>query len=141
MNNLFCNESRVEVLKKRVARCVCKYCGQPLTLKRIIFNDFEDARIEIYCGHCERIEYGIEPQIYESATSFVDQVAFNFYPDLPENEKTRLMNIAKICEIMAWGYQHTGFIDQNGFTVSLPAMATSDQCLIICADDVPEQEV
>ena len=42
MNNLFCNESRVEVLKKRVARCVCKYCGQPLTLKRIIFNDFED---------------------------------------------------------------------------------------------------
>lgn len=63
-------------LKKRVARCVCKYCGQSITLKRIIFNDFEDARIEIYCGHCERIEYGIEPQIYESATSFVDQVCF-----------------------------------------------------------------
>lgn len=51
------------------------------------------------------------------------------------------MNIAKICEIMAWGINTLVFIDQNGFTVSLPAMATSDQCLIICADDVPEQEV
>lgn len=141
MNELYCSENRVEALKKRVTRCVCKYCGGSLTLKRIIFNDSEDARIEIYCDHCERIEYGIEPEIYKSAESFVDEMEFNFYPELPENDNTHRMNVAKICEIMAWSYQHTGFIDQNGFTVPLPQKnATGGECLVLCADDVEPQE-
>lgn len=137
MNELYCSKDRVAALKKRVNRCVCKYCGGPLTLKRIIFNDSEDARIEIYCEHCERIEYGVEPEIYHSATYFVESLDFNFYPDLPENDNTWHMNVAKICEIMTWGYLHNGIIDQNGFTVPLPKNAPGrGVCLVIDADDV-----
>ena len=40
-------EKRVEMLKKRVKRCVCKSCGGKLSLRQLYYNEFEDARIEI----------------------------------------------------------------------------------------------
>ena len=101
--------SRLEMLRQRVQRCVCKFCGQGLYLRRIIFSDYEDARVEIFCEHCGRIEFGVEREIYASARYFVEEMGFNYYPELDDNEQTRQMNIAKVCEIMAWENQNLGF--------------------------------
>lgn len=60
------------MLKKRTKRCVCKYCGGKLKLRRIIFSEYEDARIEIFCSQCDRIEFGVEPEISRSAEYFVE---------------------------------------------------------------------
>ena len=96
-------KSRLEIMKARAKRCVCKYCGGKLELRRIAFSDYGEARSELYCPVCQRIEFGTEPEIYQGATYFVDNLEFNHYPGLDDNEKTRRMNIAKVCEIMAWG--------------------------------------
>ena len=114
----FQSQKPIDTLKKRTRRCVCKYCGGHLKLKRIIFSDFEDARIEIFCSQCDRIEYGVEPEIYQSARFFVQNSGFNCYPDLDDNAKTRQMTTAKVCEIMAWQDQNLGFLDATGFLVA-----------------------
>lgn len=140
MNALYCSENRVETLKARAKRCRCKYCGGKLTLKRIIFSDFEDARIEIYCDSCERIDYGIEPELYQSAQNFVDQLEFNYFPDLAPNARTRRMNVAKVCEIMAWCCKNMGFLDEHGFTVSPNCVDLPfSQCLILTEDELPPE--
>lgn len=33
MNEIYCNENRVEQLKKRKQRCCCKYCGREFGVK------------------------------------------------------------------------------------------------------------
>ena len=111
------NTKRLEMLKNRVERCVCKSCGGPLSLRQIDFNDFDEARIEIFCDHCDRLEFGIEPEIYASAQYYVDEFAVNFYPDLGENALTRKMSIANITEIMSWALQNMGYLNKNGFLV------------------------
>lgn len=108
---------RLEVLKNRLHRCVCRYCGGSLELRRIAFSDYGEARSELYCPQCQRIEFGTEPEIYQSAAYFVDQFGFNHYPGLDENEKTRRMNIAKVCDIMAWGDKNIGLLTDKGYTV------------------------
>lgn len=140
MNELYCSEARVTLLKQRVERCVCKYCGSELSLKRIVFNDFEDARIEIFCNSCGRIEYGVEKEIYNSAKTFMNTFTINFFPSLPSNDSTYQMNIAKICEILAWGFKNTGLIDKDGFTITLPSNSTNlDECSVFCADEITKE--
>ena len=135
MEDLYAGIDRVDTLKQRAGRCCCKYCGGPLSLKRLIFSDFTDARVEIYCEHCERIEYGVEPEIYKSARNFVDNLGFNYYTDMDQNAQTRRMNIAKVAEIMAWGYRNTGLLNDDGFTVPLSSKDTMmEQCLVITDD-------
>lgn len=112
-------QGRAEVLKKRSSRCLCKYCGGPLRLKSIAFSEFIDARVELYCGHCDRIEYGVEPEIYQSAKYFVEELAFNCFPDLDDNQLTKQMSQAKVCEIMHWVTKNLGFIGDDGFKVPL----------------------
>lgn len=119
MEGLYNSQSRLEELKGRAKRCCCKYCGGKLEVKRIVFSDHEGARIEIFCDNCQRIEYGTEPEIYQSAKYFVDEMNFNCYADLDDNEKTRQMNIAKVCEIMGWENKNLGFLTKNGFAVPL----------------------
>ena len=58
---------RVVGLRTRTKRCRCKYCGGRLRLKQIVYNDTIEPRIEIFCENCQRIEYGVEPEIYELA--------------------------------------------------------------------------
>ena len=106
---------RVEELTARAKRCCCKFCGGHLIVRRIIFSEDEQARIELFCSQCDRIEYGVEPEIYSNAVCFVDHFHFNHYPDLDSNAQTRRMNIAKICDIMMWGDKRLGFLNQNGF--------------------------
>ena len=108
---------RVEELTARAKRCCCKFCGGHLIVRRIIFSEDEQARIELFCSQCDRIEYGVEPEIYSNAVCFVDHFHFNHYPDLDSNAQTRRMNIAKICDIMMWGDKNLGFLNEEGFTV------------------------
>lgn len=112
-------EKRIELLKRRVKRCVCKYCGSNLQLRRILFGNLEDARVEIFCSHCNRIEFGVEPEIYVSAKYFVEQSEFNCYRDLDESNRTRQMTIAKVCEIMTWQNQNIGILTKEGYNVEL----------------------
>lgn len=112
-------QSRLQELKGRVKRCCCRYCGSPLEIRRIIFSNFEDGRMEIFCTHCDRIEYGVEPEIYQSAQYFVEHFHFNWYTDLDDNSQTKQITIAKICDILAWQDKNLGFLDADGFKVPL----------------------
>lgn len=125
-------ETRAEQLKGRVNRCRCKYCGGKLELRRIIFSDYENSRVEIFCSKCDRIEYGIEPEIYRCAQYFVEEMGFTCYPDLDDNAYTRKMTIAKVCEILTWGIGQLGFLQDNGF-VFKPRMDTTvlGDCLLV----------
>lgn len=138
------NEKRVEMLKKRVKRCVCKSCGGPLSLRQLDYNDFEDARIEIFCNHCDRLEFGIEPEIYTSAQYYVDEFRINMYPDMGNNQLARRMSIASVADIMSWAMQNLGYLTKEGFTTK-PEMkdALLRECLIMddaLIDDL-EQEL
>ena len=132
---------RVDMLKDRVKRCVCKYCGKPLTLRRLIFSEIDDARIEIYCKHCDRIEFGVEPEIYQSATYFVEEMGFNYYPELENNAYTKKMNVAKVCDIMSWGYRDLGLLEKTGFVVPLNMNRNiSGEAVVLTDADIAEIE-
>ena len=133
----FDNSSRIQELKGRVERCCCRYCGSPLELKRITFNNFEDPRVEIFCTRCNRIEYGTEPEIYLSAKYFVEHFDFNWYTYLDDNAQTRQMTIAKICDILAWQNQQLGFMDNNGFKVPVEMQENlQSECLTFTAEEL-----
>ena len=63
-------QGRNQMLRKRAKRCVCKYCGGRLRLKQLVFSEYDDARTEIFCRECDRIEFGVEQEIYKSAQYF-----------------------------------------------------------------------
>lgn len=135
-------EARTNMLKERARRCVCKYCGSLLKLHRIIFSEHEEARIEIFCSHCERIEYGVEPEVYASAKYFVDELKFNHYPDLDESETTRQMNIAKICEISNWVLKNMGLLTEDGFTTDIKMKdALIAECVLLSNQELDELDI
>lgn len=140
MDNIFKSEQRLDMLKKRTKRCVCKYCGGNLKLRQVTFTDNIDARIEIFCSECDRIEFGVEREIYGSAKFFVENSRFNCYPDLDDSENTKQMTIAKVCEIMAWENQNLGFMNGNGFVVPIHANENFiGECVTFCDDDLIEE--
>ena len=110
---------RIKALKKRTDRCVCKYCGNPLSLRKITYAAYDESKIDIFCDHCDRIEYGVEPEVYKIAEYYVDEMQYDHYPDLDESVRKRRMNIAVISDILTWGYKNAGFLDKEGFTVPL----------------------
>ncbi len=115
----FNSEKRVNTLKSRVNRCVCKYCGGELKLRQIIFSEYDEARIEIFCKKCNRIEFGVEPEIYVNARFFVEETGFNCYPDLDDSERTNQMTIAKICEIIEWQNRNIGILGPEGYNIEI----------------------
>ena len=130
-------DNRIEMLKKRTRRCVCKYCGGALEIRRIIFNDIEEVRVEIFCKDCDRIEFGVEPEVYKCAESFVENLAFNHYPELEANTYTHYMNIAKVSEIFTWGCRNLGILDNEGFRITLdPNMQSFSDLLVIQSEDL-----
>lgn len=132
-------KSRIEELKARTKRCCCKYCGGELEVKRIIYSEYENARIEIFCKNCERVEYGVEKEIYQSAEFFVEEMAFNHYPDLDDNQRRKQMNIAKVCEIMAWENQNIGILEGSGFTIPLKINAGFvGECVTLTEEDLDD---
>lgn len=115
----YMSNKRFEMLKERTKRCVCKYCGGELHLRQIIFSSYDEIRVEIFCRDCNRIEFGVEPEIYKSASYFVDETEFNCFPDLDDSEKTRQMTVAKVCEIMTWQNQNIGILTPDGYQISI----------------------
>ena len=108
-----------ERLRKRVRRCRCSYCGGSLELRKMTYSSYEISKLEVYCSHCKRIEYGVEPEIYEVAEYFVDELSFDYYKDLDNNIRKREMNIAKVSEIIEWGCRNMGLLTENGFAIPL----------------------
>lgn len=105
---------RVDRMQIREKRCCCKYCGGSLEIRMVIFNKYGGAGAELYCPNCEKIEFGTEPEIYEAAKIFVDEIGFNHFLDLEENDRTYKLNIAKVCDILSWGCNHWGILDESG---------------------------
>ena len=58
---------RLEELKIRTKNCCCRYCGGDLKLRRILYGNVKEGRVEIFCNHCDRIEYGVNREIYHVA--------------------------------------------------------------------------
>ena len=130
-------ENRIVMLKERTERCVCKYCGSKLELRRVIFHDIEEARIDIFCSECDRIEFGVEPEIYMSACNFVDNLEFDYYLNFDNNEKKRQMNVAKISEIMSWCCKNIGILDRSGFTIPLDTVRNDKaECLVLSSEEI-----
>lgn len=114
-------EEQAELLRlqKRAKTCKCHYCGGALELRKITYSSYDISKIEIYCSNCNRIEYGVEPEIYEVAKYFVDELNFDHYVDWDNNIRKREMNIAKVNEIIAWGCRNLGLLTEDGFTSEL----------------------
>lgn len=110
---------RLQELKIRTKNCCCRYCGGDLKLRRILYGNIEKGRIEIFCNDCDRIEYGVNQEIYHIAKYFVDEFAFNYFPENNDSQKTYQMNVAKICDIISWGCKNLDILDGNGFKVPI----------------------
>ena len=108
---------RLEEIKNRSKRCVCKYCGGRLRVRMLDFGQIETANLEIFCENCDKIEYGVEPEIYHGAQYAVDILGFNAYQDRADNEQRRRLNIAKVCELLFWHDRELGILDQYGYKV------------------------
>ena len=77
-----------EKMLARSERCVCSGCGSRLELHMVIFNQYGGQGIELYCPKCQKIEFGVEAEIYKFAKEFVEGYEFNYFPDMAEGEKT-----------------------------------------------------
>ncbi len=137
----FTSKKRLASLKERTKRCVCKYCGGKLQLRQIVFSTFEDTRIEIFCKNCDRIEYGVEQEIFKNAIFYVEETKFNCYPDLDDNKRTKQMSSAKVCEIMTWITQNMGFLGPDGFIIQ-PRINDhyAGECLTLTDRDLESNE-
>ena len=112
------DSERIAELKKRTKRCVCSYCGGNLVIRRISAGVADDGRVEIFCENCNRIEYGTEPEIFQAAKYYANELKFDYYPDLDDGYRKQRMNIAKACEIMQWCCNNLGLINEDGFAHS-----------------------
>ena len=138
---LYRTEGRIENLKSRANRCVCKYCGSPLSLRQIVFSDIEEVRVEIFCKQCDRIEYGIEPELYSTACDFVDHLQFRFYDTTEDDEVSRQMNIGKVCEILAWNFKNMGLLNQNGLQIVMEKQKYAlSECVVLEADAIDAEK-
>lgn len=116
--------NRTEEQLKRAEHCVCKMCGSKLEVKIVIYNKYGGSGSELYCDHCKKIEYGTEPEIYQAAKYFVDTLGFNHFTELEENERSYMLNIAKVCEILSWGSKYWGILGPSGFKIPLETNKT-----------------
>lgn len=109
---------RALALRKRAKRCRCKYCGGKLRLKQIVYNSVIKPRIELFCEDCQRIEYGVEPEIFTLAKYYVDEFGCDYYPELDASIAKDRMNVGKVCEIMFWALNGLSLVDMEGFKVT-----------------------
>ena len=78
-------------------------------------NELKERVNRCLCSYCKRIEYGIEPEIYQAARYYVKTLRFDYYPDLDDSERKERMNVAKISEIIQWGLKNLGLLTVQGF--------------------------
>lgn len=101
-------------LKYRARHCCCSYCGKTLVLRQIVASAVSDGRVELFCPQCNRIEYGTEPEIFQAARYYVQQLQFDYYRELDDGERKERMNIAKVSEIISWGLKNMGLLTSGG---------------------------
>ena len=101
-------------LKERLSHCCCRYCGGELILKSISAGKKDEGRIEIFCDNCNRIEYGVEQDVYKISEYFVDEMQFDYFNDLEEQTMKHRMNVAKVCDIIMWGLDNLGYTSNTG---------------------------
>ncbi len=111
--------ARIQELRKRRDRCVCKYCGNSLSLRKMTYAAYDDAKIDLFCEYCNRLEQGVEPEIYKIAEYYVDEMNYDNYPELESSERKRRMNIAIVCDLLNWGYRSIGILDEEGFSIDI----------------------
>lgn len=111
--------NRIEYLRQRKQHCCCKYCGGVLEIRRVAFSEQDDARVELYCPRCGKIEFGVEKEIYAVTEYFVEEMDFQCYTDIENPILQKQMNIAKVAEIISWGFVNLGYCDENGFRYPL----------------------
>lgn len=129
---------RLTEINGRADRCRCKYCGGALEVRKVFFGDIETARTEIFCQKCDRIEYGVEPEIYTIASYYVKAFRFNCFPDLEADERTDRLNIARVCEIITWYSQALGILEAKGFTDDIQPLLANKTTLLL-ANEVLEE--
>lgn len=112
-------DERINELQGRTQRCCCAYCGSELVLRRITIGSEDAGRIEIFCPNCNRIEFGVEKEIYKVADYYVDTLGFDYHQELNDSERKQRMNRAKACEIIQWGCKNLGLLKENGFAMAL----------------------
>lgn len=107
--------NRLSCLNQRKAYCCCKYCGSALEIRRVAYSNHDDARVELYCPQCEKIEFGVEKEIYAVAEYYVDELEFDIFDELDNSLLKKQMNIAKVAEIISWGFVNLGYVNEFGF--------------------------
>lgn len=103
-----------DFLDMRAKRCVCKQCGTRIEKKVVVYNRYGGMGLGLYCPKCQKIEYGTEPEIFALAQEFVENVEFDYFVEMEDEKRHEELNIAKVCEILAWIYRRTGVLDENG---------------------------
>jgi len=103
-----------ERMVERREKCVCKMCGGPLEIRLIIHNQYGGQGLDLFCPKCDKVEYGVLPEVYDAAKLFVDTFEFNYYVEMEENQRNYQLNISKICEIYSWLLKYRGELDENG---------------------------
>ena len=103
-----------EKMQERLGHCVCKFCGGDLEIKVIIYNKYGGQGLEMYCPNCQKIEYGTEKGIYRLAKDFVENVEFDYFPDMEEGKRSFELNVAKACEVLSWGLRRLEVMDEKG---------------------------
>jgi len=111
------NEKRIDELKRRVKSCCCRYCGSKLQLRRIIYGNTEEGRVEIFCSQCNRIEYGVQKEIYLAAKYFVDEFGRSAGQLLDDRTTPYRQRVCNVCNIMTWGLTALDLMDHEGFKV------------------------
>ena len=111
-------------------------------MRRILYGNNPQGRVEIFCTECDRIEYGVEPEIYVVSKYFVEEFNFNIFPNNDNSETTTQMNIAKICDIIAWGCKNMGILSARGFDVPLDIKKSIlGEDVIFHDDDLSDVEI
>ena len=60
---------------------------------------------------------------------------------MDDTEKTKRMNISKVCDIMAWQDKMLGFIDKNGFVYPIKKTFYMGECLHVTDEMLNNDEI
>ena len=105
-----------EEMQNRQQRCVCRQCGSKLEIRMIIFCQYGGQGLELYCPVCQRIEYGVEKELFDLAGKFMAETEFNYFLDMPEDKRSLELNTAKVGELFSWLFRELKLCDENGLT-------------------------
>lgn len=118
------DEKNLKALKsslfQRAERCICRQCGGKIVPSIVILDQYGGQEMDLYCPQCERVDFGIEPEIYDMAKVFIERFEYNYYVDMEEGERLTKLNTGKIVEMLSWFLKNLGLVDQDGIKYCLP---------------------